>query len=75
MLISGGDHDSAHAVPLLQEIDIKGSSILGDKAYGAKAIRKYITSQGSAYTIPSRENCDTPKPVLSGIGYLLSITG
>lgn len=35
ILSSGGDHDSTHAVPLLQEIDIKGSNILGDKAYGA----------------------------------------
>ena len=60
ILSSGGDHDSTHAVPLLQEIDIKGSNILGDKAYGAKAIREYITSQGATYTIPPRENCDTP---------------
>ena len=60
MLSSGRDHDSTHAVPLLQEIDIKGSNILGDKAYGAKAIREYITSQGATYTIPPRENCDTP---------------
>ena len=63
ILSSGGDHDSTHAVPLLQEIDIKGSNILGDKAYGAKAIREYITSQGATYTIPPRENCDTPWPV------------
>ena len=47
-------------LPLLQEIDIKGSNILGDKAYGAKAIREYITSQGATYTISPRENCDTP---------------
>ena len=63
MLSSGGDHDSTHAVPLLQEIDINGSNILGDKAYGAKAIREYITSQDATYTIPPRENCDTPWPV------------
>ena len=63
MLSSGGDHDSTHAVPLLQEIDIRGCNILGDKAYGAKVIREYITSQGATYTIPPRENCDTPWPV------------
>ena len=45
MLSSGADHDSVHAVPLLQIIDIEGSNILGDKAYGAKAIREYIESQ------------------------------
>lgn len=63
MLSSDGDHDSTHAIPLLQEIDIKGSNILGDKAYGAKEIREYITSQGATYTIPPREKCDTPWPV------------
>lgn len=63
MLSSGGDHDSVHAVPLLQQIDIKGSNILGDKAYGAKTIREYITSQGAAYTIPPKENCAAPWPV------------
>ena len=55
MLSSGADHDSTHAVSLLQEVDIEGSTILGDKAYGAKAICEYITSQGATYTIPPRE--------------------
>ena len=32
MLSSGADHNSKHAVPLLQQIDIEGSNILGDKA-------------------------------------------
>lgn len=63
LLSSGNEHDSTHAVPLLQEIDIKGSNILGDKAYGAKKIREYITCQGATYTIPPRENCDAPWPV------------
>ena len=60
MLSSGADHDSIHAVSLLQQVDIEGSNILGDKAYGAKAIREYIESQNASYTIPPRENCDTP---------------
>ena len=63
MLSSGADHDSKHAVPLLQQINIEGSNILGDKAYGAKAIREYIASRDASYTIPPRENCDTPWPV------------
>ena len=63
MLSSGADHDSTHAVPLLQTIDIEGSNVLGDKAYGAKAIREYIESQNASYTISPRENCDTPWPV------------
>ena len=63
MLSSGADHDSTHAVPLLRQIEIEGSNILGDKAYGAKAIREYITSQDASYTIPPRENCGSPWPV------------
>ena len=34
MLSSGADHDSIHAVSLLQQVDIEGSNILGDKANG-----------------------------------------
>ena len=63
MLSSGADLDSTHAVPLLRQINIEGSNILGDKAYGAKAIREYITSQNASYTIPPRESSDTPWPV------------
>lgn len=48
------DHDSAHAIELLSKIDISESNILGDKAYGSKAIREYITEQGTVYTIPPR---------------------
>ena len=49
---SGADHDSTHAVPLLQQINIKGSNILGDTAYGAKTIREYIVPKDASYTIP-----------------------
>ena len=63
LLSSGSDHDSVHAVPLLSQIDIAGSNILGDKAYGAKAIREYIHSQGAAYTIPPQSNVSVPWPV------------
>ena len=63
MLSSGAVHDSTHAVSLLQQLDIKGSNILGDKAYGAKAIRDYITSQDALYTIPQKENYDNTWPM------------
>lgn len=63
MLSSGRDHDSIHAVELLQQIDIEGSNILGDKAYGAKVIRDYITSQNAVYTIPPKESAADPWPV------------
>ena len=60
LLSSGNDHDSKHAVALLSQINIKGSNILGDKAYGAKAIREYIDSQDAAYTIPPQSNVSDP---------------
>ena len=53
LLSPGNDHDSKHAIPLLSQINIDGSNILGDKAYGAKAIRDYIDSHIAVYTIPN----------------------
>ena len=50
-------------VPLLSRINIDGSNILGDKAYGAKAIRDYIDSHNAAYTIPPRSDANDPWPV------------
>ena len=63
LLSSGNDHDSKHAIPLLSQIDIDGGNILGDKAYGAKAIRDYIASQESSYTIPPKSDVSDPWPV------------
>ena len=60
LLSSGSDHDSKHAVPLLSQISIEGSNILGDKAYGAKVIRDYIDSQGASYTIPPKSDVSEP---------------
>ena len=63
LLSSGSDHDSVHAISLLRQINIKESNILGDKAYGTKAIRAYIDSQEVAYTIPPKSNANAPWPV------------
>ena len=63
LLSSGNDHDSRHAVPLLSRINIEGSNILGDKAYGAKVIRDYIDLQNAAYTIPPKSDINVPWPV------------
>ena len=41
-------------------IDIKGSNILGDKAYGAKAIRDCIAGKEAEYTIPPKSNDPHP---------------
>lgn len=61
-LSPGNEHDCTHAIPLLKEIEIGGSNILGDKAYGTARIREYIQSQGAEYTIPPKSNCKDPWP-------------
>ena len=62
LLSAGNDHDSIHAVELLEKIDITGSNILGDKAYGSKEIRTYIDENGACYTIPPQSNVTAPWP-------------
>ena len=57
-LSSGSDHDSVHTISRLSQINIKGSNIFGDKAYGTKAIRAYINSREAAYTIPPKSNAN-----------------
>lgn len=59
-LSSGNDHDSVHAVSLLEQVNIEGSNILGDKAYGAKSIRDYIISREASYTIPPKSDVKDP---------------
>ena len=60
MLTGGQVHDATAAIPLLKEVSIFGSNILGDKAYGSLEIRQYITYCGAIYTIPPKENCSEP---------------
>ena len=48
LLSAGNDHESVHAVELLERIEIRGSNILADRAYGAKTIRDYISEHGAA---------------------------
>ncbi len=63
MLSAGNDHDSVHAVELLEKVEISGSNILADCAYGARAIRAYISEQGASYVIPPQSNVSDPWPV------------
>lgn len=60
MFSPGNVHDSVHAVSLLSQTNIAGSTILGDKAYGAKAIREHIASQAAAYIIPPKDGINDP---------------
>ena len=45
LLSPGNDGDSTHAVDLMSKIDIDGSNLLGDKAYGTKEILAYISEK------------------------------
>lgn len=49
LLTGGQTHDAVPAIPLLEQIDVAGSNILGDKAYGAEPIREWISAQGGTY--------------------------
>ena len=63
MLSAGNDHDSVHAVELLEKVEISGSNVLADRAYGTKTIRAYISEQGACYVIPPQSNVSDPWPV------------
>lgn len=60
MLSAGNNHDSVHAVELLEKVEISGSNVLADRAYGAKTIRAYISEQGACYVIPPQSNVSDP---------------
>jgi len=55
-LTAGQVHDSRKAVEILSELNIQGSNILADKAYGTREIREYIEGEGGRYTIPPKSN-------------------
>ena len=57
-LLSGGQiHDSKIALSLLETIDIHGSRIIADRAYGCEEIREYIMEN---YVIPTKRNTKKP---------------
>ena len=48
LLSAGNDHESVHAMELLEKVQICGSNVLADRAYGARRIREYISEHGPA---------------------------
>ena len=60
LLSAGNDHDCVHAVELLGTVEISGSNVLADRAYGAQAIREYISERGATYVIPPQSNISKP---------------
>ena len=63
LLSAGNDHNSVHAVKLLEKVEIHRSSVLADRAYGARVIRQYISEHGASYVIPPQSNVSDPWPV------------
>jgi len=56
LLSPGSDHDSTHAIEILDKVDIEGSNILGDKAFDTNDILKYIQGRVAVAVIPSKSN-------------------
>ena len=63
LLSAGNDNDCVHAVELLEKVELSGSNVLADRAYGARSIREYITEHGANYVIPPQSNVSNPWPV------------
>lgn len=59
-LSAGNDHDSTHAVQLVNQVNTGGSCGLAGWAYGAASIRIYIGEHGASYVVP-------PKAMLLGL--------
>jgi len=55
-LSAGNLHDSTEAETALSDVPLEGTIVLGDKAYGSKATRDYITQAGASYCIPPKSN-------------------
>lgn len=63
LLSPGNDHDAVHAERLIEGMDLSGSTMLGDKAYGAQRFRECLALMGAAYAIPPKSNALEPWPV------------
>ena len=48
------------AVPLLEGLEIAGSAVLGDKAFGTAEILTYIRENGATAVIPPKSNTVEP---------------
>lgn len=60
LLSPGSDHDAVHAERLIEGIDLSGSTMLKDKAYGAERFRECLTLMGGDYAIPPKSNAKDP---------------
>lgn len=56
MLSEGQEHDSKYAINILENLEIEGSNILGDKGYDSEKIINYIHRNRAFATIQSKAN-------------------
>ena len=57
VVLTGGQiHDSEKAVALLKGTELKGKTILADKAYSSEQIRVFIAEHGAVACIPDKAN-------------------
>ena len=63
LLSAGNDNDCVHAIELLENVELCGSNVLADRAYGARSIREYISEHGANCVIPPQSNVSNPWPV------------
>jgi transposase len=59
-LTPGNVNDGTAAVDVLSNVEIEGSLVMGDKAYGTKEIREDIEEQGGNDCIPPKSNTVEP---------------
>ena len=60
LLSAGNDNDCVHAVELLENVELCGSNVLADRAYGVRSIREYISEHRANYVIPPQSNVSDP---------------
>ena len=59
-LSSGNISDVSIAQAVLSHVDLNGTIVMGDKAYGAKDLRDYNSSRNADYCIPPKSNTVDP---------------
>ena len=64
LAITGGNvQDCSEAIPLVEQSPLKaGSDLLGDRIYGSREFRDYLTEREMLYTIPPKKNIKAPWP-------------
>ena len=60
MLTTGNTSDITVAEKLLSRIELKGTTVLADRAYGKWAFREYIADRDADFCIPPQSNNDDP---------------